>query len=221
MIFDNYDVLDISLPVSVDSAHFPGDTPFQREITMTYAESQVINLTAFTMSPHVGTHADAPIHVYGDMASREDTIGSLPLQPFMGPAYVVDVGPLKSEIPLAPVAEKLDRLEKFPTRVLFKTTRHERYDLFDPEYASFSVPLVEYLAAHKVTLVGIDTPSVDSANSKTLDAHHALLAGKLFWLENLDLTHAQEGEYVLIALPIKFMDLEASPIRAVLLREKP
>jgi Predicted metal-dependent hydrolase len=66
--------------------------------------------------------------------------------------------------------------------------------------------------------VGLDTPSVDHVKAKNLSAHNILDKGGLVWLENLDLTRVTEGLYQLIALPLKFMELEASPVRAVLLK---
>ena len=71
--------------------------------------------------------------------------------------------------------------------------------------------------------MGLDTPSVDAVDSKTLETHHQLLAQGMAWLENLDLTHVPlsqglSSEFFLVALPLKLMELEASPVRAVLLR---
>lgn len=186
---------------------------------MSYKESGVINLTALTMSPHVGTHTDAPIHCYGDLVEARDTAGMLPLDPYLGRAAVVDIAPFKEAIRPEHVKEKLERFSQFPPRVLFRTTSEIRYEVFEETYAHFSVDLVTYLSGNGVVLIGIDTPSADHAKSKTLAAHHALIKTRMYWLENLDLTHAAEGEYFLIALPLKFMELEASPVRAVLLSD--
>ena len=60
-MYDRYRIIDISQPISSRAACFPGDTPFSRQVTVSYQDS-VVNLTAITMSPHVGTHADAPVH---------------------------------------------------------------------------------------------------------------------------------------------------------------
>ncbi|HEY9868563.1 MAG TPA: cyclase family protein [Candidatus Obscuribacterales bacterium] len=212
-----YRIIDISQPVSSRTACFPGDTPFSRQVTVSFAESKVINLTAITMSPHVGTHADAPVHVQGDMAEGSGMAASLPLENFIGPAVVFDVSPLNDAIGIEHVAGKLKTLDRLPARVLFKTCREIRYEVFEDRYAYFSVELVQALADRGVTLMGIDTPSVDDVNSKTLDAHHALIARGLCWLENLDLTRVEEGEYVLVAPPLKLAEVEASPVRAVLL----
>jgi len=67
-----------------------------------------------------------------------------------------------------------------------------------------------------VRLVGIDSQSVDPADSKELPSHHRLLARGLRVLENLVLDDVEAGDYELIALPLKLVEADASPVRAVL-----
>ncbi|MDX2107420.1 MAG: cyclase family protein [Candidatus Melainabacteria bacterium] len=219
---DNYDIIDISLPVDSKTAAFPGDIQFSRNVTLTYADSNVINLSSFTMSPHVGTHADSPIHIYGDMDKGEGMASQLPLGAYMGQAQVIDLAdcfePITSKH-ISSLVSSLDR-SKLAPRLLFRTRHQIRYDVFEDNYASFTPDLIEELQKHQVKLVGIDTPSVDPSDSKGLETHHALHKCKMSWLENLDLTHAKAGFYTLIALPLKFSELEASPVRAILLKNK-
>ncbi len=88
-------IIDISQPVTSTSACFPGDVPFSKQMTLTYADSQIINLTALTMSPHVGTHADAPSHIGGDMDALDAMAGAMPLAPYIGECFVIDAAPFK------------------------------------------------------------------------------------------------------------------------------
>ncbi len=219
MVPAGYRLVDISQPVDETTACFPGDVPFSRQITVDYAQSGVLNLSAFTMSPHVGTHADAPVHIHGDMAESREMAAQLPLEPFIGPALVVDVSPCHTALQWEHVAEKLAGITALPPRILFRTRRHLRPEVFETDYAWFSTNLVVQLAERGVTLMGLDTPSVDHVDSKTLETHHAMLMAGMVWLENLDLTHAPEGTAFLIAPPLRFTRLEASPVRAVLLVE--
>lgn len=217
-------LIDISQPVKSDSAAFPGDTPFKREIVLTYEESKIVNLSAFSMSPHVGTHVDAPSHIKGDMHALTDMVGQVSLEALIGPALVLDLSPSSAGLDWQPVEKKLAELSagkqdwKIPPRVLFKTQQKIRYEVFEDEYSFFSTELVKELAARGVQVMGIDTPSADHVRSKTLEAHHELDSHGMTWLENLDLSNVVQGEYYLIAFPIKFMELEASPVRAVLLQ---
>ncbi|MFN8659487.1 MAG: cyclase family protein [Candidatus Obscuribacterales bacterium] len=210
-------IIDISQPVTSTSACFPGDVPFSKHMTLTYADSQIINLTALTMSPHVGTHADAPSHIGGDMDALDAMAGAMPLAPYIGECFVIDAAPFKKGLPSVLLEEKLTDMQRIPERILFRTQIVINYDVFEDEYAYFTVKLVEKAKQFGIRLLGIDTPSVDQTTSKTLETHHALEAGGMSWLENLDLTRVAEGRYFLVALPLKFMELEASPVRAVLL----
>jgi arylformamidase len=236
--FGAFNIIDISQPIGERTACFPGDTPFSRRVTVSYEQSQLINLTALTMSPHVGTHADAPVHVRGTMSGATgssvrskttgavdyayiegdpEAIGTVALDPFVGPVSVIDLSPHSSAIEVDHVIDRLASRAHPPERVIFKTIHRIRYHVFEHAYAHFTVELVDRLADIGVRLIGIDGPSVDHIDSKTLDVHHRLLARNLAWLENLDLTNAHARDYFLIALPLKFMQLEASPVRAVLL----
>jgi arylformamidase len=225
MIPPSFSIIDISQPISSLTACFPGDIPFSQTVTVDYAHSGVMNLTAFTMSPHVGTHADAPVHVHGNLQQPtlgSDTIGQLPLSPFIGPAAVLDLSPWTEAICWEQVEPLLKKWPNIPPRLLLKTQSANRYDRFQPPYAWPGTDLVENLAALGIVLIGIDTPSVDHVDSKHLETHHALIKAGIVWLENLDLTDAPtqvktENPPFLIALPLKMMDSEASPVRAALL----
>ena len=65
-------------------------------------------------------------------------------------------------------------------------------------------------------LIGLDTPSIDPADSELLTAHRVALSNGISVLENLDLTRIVAGEYELIALPLRLSGVEASPVRAIL-----
>lgn len=78
------------------------------------------------------------------------------------------------------------------------------------------VDAVRILASAGVVLIGTDAPSVDPFDSTTLAAHHALIRSGIAILENLLLDDVPPGEYELIALPLKLMELDGSPVRAIL-----
>jgi arylformamidase len=215
---ENYQIIDISQPVTSQSACFPGDVPFSRSITVSYQDSKVVNLTSLTMSPHVGTHADAPSHIGGSMDNGATMAGAMDLNAFLGPATVVDVAPCSGVVDLTLLKAQLENIKPFPERLLVRTQTTIRHGVFEKQYAYFAVDLIDYLGAKGVKLLGIDTPSVDHTDSKQLETHHALDKHHMSWLENLDLTKTTAGSYFLVALPLKLMELEASPVRAVLLK---
>ena len=204
---------DISPPVRTGSPVFPGDTPYQQQWAASIAPGCPVNVSTLTLSPHVGAHADAPLHYDPEGLP----VGELPLEPYLGPCRVIhaiDPGPLVRWEHLAHAAASL------PPRVLVRTYRNAPVDRWDPQLAAFAPDTVERLADAGVQLVGIDTASIDPAESKTLDSHQVVRRRGLRVLENLVLDAVPEGDYELIALPLKLVAADASPVRAVL-RELP
>ena len=200
---------DISPPVDPHSPVFPGDTPYQQSWSATLGVDCPVNVSRLTLSPHVGAHADAPLHYDPQGAS----IGALDLAPYLGPCRVVhalDAGRLVQP-------GHLDgHLAQLPPRMLVRTCRAFAHERFDPALTAFAPETLTCLSDLGVQLVGIDSASVDPADSKTLPSHQVLRARGLRVLENLVLDDVPEGDYELIALPLKLMCADASPVRAVL-----
>jgi len=200
---------DISPPVHAGSPVFPGDTPYQAQWTATIAPGCPVNVSALTLSPHVGAHADAPLHY--DPAG--EAIGAVPLEPFLGPCRVVHAigcGPLVEWRHIAHAMQGL------PPRVLVRTYARMPVDRWDAGLAAYAPETVERLADLGVALIGIDTASIDPADSKALPSHQVIRRRGLRVLENLVLDAVPEGDYELIALPLKLTTADASPVRAVL-----
>ncbi len=202
-------VWDISPPVSAASPVFPGDAAFDLRWTWQMGPGCPVNVSTLTLSPHTGAHADAPLH-YDETGAP---IGLVDLAPYLGPCRVIhalDCGGLVRWEHLAHAARDL------PARVLVRTCRQAPVERWDPQFAAYAPDTVQRLADRGVTLVGIDTASIDPADSKTLDSHQVIRRRGLRVLENLVLDEVPEGDYELIALPLKLMTACASPVRAVL-----
>jgi arylformamidase len=200
---------DISPPVHAGAPVFPGDTPYAQRWVSSIAPGNPVNVSSLTLSPHTGAHADAPLHY----DNTGDAIGTVPLEPFLGRCRVVHAigcGPL---IEWRHVEHALIDL---PPRVLVRTYQHAPVDRWDPDLAAYAPETIERLAALGVQLVGIDTASIDPATSKSLDSHQVVRRLGLRVLENLVLDGVPEGDYELIALPLKLTTADASPVRAVL-----
>lgn len=201
---------DISPLVDPAAPLFPGDRAYSLHWTARIAGGSAVNLSALDMSPHVGAHADAPLH-YADGAASIDAVDLLP---YLGPCRVVhaiDCGPLVQVDHLQHAGHAL------PQRVLVRTCRRARTE-WDPGFTAYAPQALAWLGERGVRLVGIDTPSVDPADSKGLQAHNTLLRLDMRVLENLVLDDVPEGDYELIALPLKLAGACASPVRAVLRR---
>jgi arylformamidase len=200
-------IWDISPPVDEHAPVFPGDTAYSQRLHFALSPDCPVNVNSITLSPHTGAHADAPMHY----ASGGKASGELDLAPYLGPCRVIHcigLGPLVLPEHIA------HALADLPPRVLLRTAR-----VANQSWASFTAIASEtlaQLATKNVALVGIDTPSVDPADSQTLPSHHQLLAHNMRVLECLVLDDVPEGDYELIALPLKLMRADASPVRAIL-----
>ena len=214
---------DISPPVHTGAPVFPGDTPYHQTWAWTLSPDCPVNVATLTLSPHVGAHADAPRHYAADGACA----GELPLEPYLGPCRVVHALDARPLVRWDDVVHAVDPAaargadspwagRPLPPRVLVRSYRHHPGDRWDAALAGLAPELVERLAALGVQLVGIDTASIDPADSKALPSHQAVRRHGLRVLENLVLDEVPEGDYELIALPLKLVQADASPVRAVL-----
>jgi arylformamidase len=199
---------DISPSVAPGFPVFPGDSAFTRRWTWAFGHGCPVNVSEVTMSPHTGSHADAPLH-YDDTGL---SIGEVPLDAYLGPCRVIHAigaGELVSADHLAP------HLNGLPPRVLLRTYARTPSG-WDSGFTAVAPPAIDLLHAHGVRLIGLDTPSLDPEQSKTLDSHQRVRAHGMAVLEGLVLDDVPAGDYELIALPLKWLGLDASPVRAVL-----
>ncbi|TWG86219.1 kynurenine formamidase [Cupriavidus gilardii J11] len=200
---------DISPPLSAATPVWPGDTPFSQSPAWQMDEHCPVNVGRITLSPHTGAHADAPLHYAADGAP----IGAVDLAPYLGPCRVIHC------IGAAPLVEPRHvegSLGGVPPRVLLRTYAAAPLARWDPAFCAVAPATIARLAAHGVRLIGIDTPSLDPQESKTMDAHRCVRQHGMAILEGLVLDAVEPGDYELIALPLRFAELDASPVRAVL-----
>jgi arylformamidase len=220
--------IDVSVLLGPGTPEWPGDVPYACGWTCTIAGGAPFNLSAMTLSPHVGTHADAPLHVRDGWPASE----TLPLDAFLGPALVLDVrdAPAGPD-PDGPGALTLDALERHARaqgvelevalreapRLLLRTGRTIADGRFPDGWPWVDADAVTALVARGLRLLGVDAPSIDARESKTLATHHALFAAGAFNLENLDLRAVAPGRYDLFAPPLRVEGLDGAPARAILL----
>ena len=201
-------IYDISPPLTPKTAVFPGDTPLSRQILLDMKRGDNLTLSTLHGTVHLGAHADGANH-YGTDAPPID---EMPLEHYLGTCEVIECNKTTRER-----IEHGDLLTPIDCpRVLFKTGSWPNHEVFNTDYKGLSVSLVEHCASRGVITVGLDTPSVDTADSKDLPAHKAILSHNIAILECLDLSQVPPGSYELIALPLKLVGFDASPVRAIL-----
>lgn len=205
-------IIDITPVISEKIAVFPGDTPFSRNEILSFEKGHNLVLSNVTSTVHLGAHADAPSHYH----SSGQTIEKQNLSTYIGPCQVIEVKAKPSErLTIA----HIKHVNITSERILLKTNSFPDPDQWNDDFNSCSPELIDYLAQHSVLLVGIDTPSVDPSDDKELLSHNKIFEHKLSILEGIVLTHVKPGSYELIALPLPIKGCDASPVRAILIKE--
>lgn len=201
-------IRDISQTLRPGLPVWPGDTVFAFERSWRMEDGSPVNVGRMTMSTHSGTHGDAPLHYAAD---GMDAAG-MDLLPYLGECLVIDATRVTGghvDVADLPHIESADR-------VLFRTFDTFPHDTWDESFTAIAAETVEWLAMQGVKLIGTDAPSVDPQESKTMDAHKAVLKHDMRILEGLVLDDVAEGRYELIALPLKIAGGDAGLCRAIL-----
>jgi arylformamidase len=202
-------LIDISPAITPLLGVWPGDVAFRRDVALDMTQGAHLTLSSMTTTLHLGAHADGPNHYVAGGRG----IGEVSLEPYYGLCQVMHVKVGRGER-IRP--RHLHARIEAP-RLLLRTGSFPDPNDFNNDFASCSEELIDHLAAHDVCLIGIDTPSVDLFPDQTLESHNAIGRHGMAILEGLVLDEVSDGLYTLVALPLKLMEADASPVRAALL----
>ena len=199
------EIFDITRPLSDEILVYPGDLrpSFRQRDEGKYLISDL------HMSTHTGTHIDAPVHYL----KSGDTIDTIPLINLIGRCRVVDVSGAGSNI----TAEHLDGKTENTPRLLLKTS-FSGHNQFIENYPSLSFDAARHITGNGICCVGIDSPSIESYLCDGT-VHRELLRKGCIIIELLDLSAVPEGDYDMIALPLRLEGLDGSPARVVLMKK--
>ena len=200
-------IIDISMDLDDSTPEWPGDVPFNYELSVTKQQSGSVNIGKLQTSTHMGTHIDAPFH-YDDQGLKTD---ELPLNVYLSKAQVIDVSGMEKISP-----SDFKPLEEGVTALLLKTVSWKDRSSFPEKWPVFDESIAKWLEENGIRLLGVDVPSVDPETSKDLPMHQAMNRHQRFILEGIILDDVAEGVYRLAALPLKIKGGEGSPVRAVL-----
>jgi len=202
-------IWDISQPLHAAVPVWPGEPPFALHSHAVIGDGCPVNVGAIFTPLHAGTHGDAPLHYADDGV---DSAGSA-LDPYVGPCLLLDMRHAKGRVEEGDIDwGQVEGAE----RVLLRTYEHFPHDAWDSDFTAIAAGVIARLGAMGVGLIGTDAASLDPEQSKTLDAHHAVKAADMRILEGLVLDDVPPGRYELIALPLRIVGADASPVRAIL-----
>ena len=202
-------IWDISQRLGSKTPLWPGEPALRLDRNASISEECPVNVGAIFFPLHAGTHADAPLHYSNGGVASADS----PLDAYIGRCVVVDARGSGARVEV----EHCDWTAiEGAERVLFRTYDSFPHDAWKEDFAAIAPDVIARLRDAGAKLIGTDTPSLDPQNSKTMDAHHEILAGDMRILEGLVLDDVPAGEYELIALPLAIEGADASPVRAIL-----
>lgn len=168
-----------------------------------------VNIGAISMGLHTGTHGDAPLH-YDPKGAASDACA---LDPYIGRCVVVDARGAMGTVTESDLDWDVIAGEQ---RVLIRTYDVFPHDHWDEGFSAVDASVITRMALGGAMLIGVDTPSLDPQDSKTMDAHLAVREANMRILEGLVLDDVPPGAYELVALPLALVGADASPVRAIL-----
>jgi len=205
------DWIDVSVPVRNGMVQWPGDPSFNIQRVLDQKKGDTCTVSQISLGVHTGTHMDAPLHFIEDAR----TIDQMPLDATVGPARVVQIRDRKS----IGREELMEHEIETNERVLFKTANSDNLwstDAFNENFIFIAHDGAEYLAERGVRAVGVDYLSVGGFKQDAVETHRALLGAGIWVIEGLNLSGVEPGAYELICLPLKLMEAEGAPARAIL-----
>jgi len=204
---------DISLPISARLPVWPGDPPVVVSFHQHLERGDGCTLSHLSLSTHAGTHVDAPAH----FLAGGTTVDTLALAALIGPALVVDVGPV-SAITAAVLWDLAIPLQV--ERLLFRTRNSAKWaageERFGEDFVAITEDGAQWLVERKVRLVGVDYLSV-APFAAPEPTHRVLLAAGVLVVEGLNLHDVVPGDYELVCLPLRLEGTDGAPARAVLI----
>jgi len=193
---------DITRELSENTIIYPGDP----EIAIKTLEFQGCRVSEVKFSTHSGTHIDAPSH-YLKFAM---TVDKIPPEVLTGEARVIDLTSVEGSIGRYDLKGKVLGSKRILLKTVFSGKK-----IFEENYPHITAEAADYLKSQGVSLIGIDSPSVESFSGDG-SVHKILLENNTVIIELLDLSLVGEGLYKICALPLKLKGLDGSPARVIL-----
>ncbi len=208
-------LIDLSHPLVHGQASFPGDPALVVSDHCTIA-LQKCQVSRLQMGSHQGTHLDAMSHFLTD----GKTIDQIPLDWFYGPARLLRIPKRPNEEITVSDFQQFESWLTPGAKILYETGWHKQFGAanFFTDYPSLTLDAARFLAAKKIRLLGMDTPT---PSKQGLEAHHILLGkeAEIVLVEGLASLDTLPEEFIFIGFPLHLKGRDGSPIRAVALCE--
>ncbi|MDP1854113.1 MAG: cyclase family protein [Candidatus Omnitrophota bacterium] len=206
--------IDISVTIKNGMARWPSDPPVLIKQTKNIDTGDNDNVSFLSMGSHTGTHMDAPLH----FMPKGRSLDKMPPDAAIGVARII---PIKDKVSIKPDELRKHRIGP-GERILFKTknSTYWKKGSFNKSFVYISKEAANYLVSVRVRAVGVDYLSVGGYHKDGVQTHQKLLKAGICIIEGLDLSGIKPGKYDLICLPLKILNSDGAPARAVIRRRK-
>ena len=209
-------IIDLTLTVSDKIPTFPG-SPQPTFIPWEDVKEDGYNLELLFLSTHTGTHMDAPHH----FLQKGVKIHEISLEKLVSEAALIkskkNGGEIITKTDIQKFEKKHGKIEGFSS-VIFQTgwQRNLQKKYYFTKNPGLSVSAAKYLASKKISLVGIDSPSIDVGTDSKFSVHQIFAKKGMLIVENLaNLDKIKSPKFHLVVLPLKLKNATGSPVRAI------
>jgi|SRR3989338_4014319 len=205
-------IYDLSPEISEEMAVYKDRAEKKPKIGVTRTLNEGANESRIEIEMHTGSHVDAPFHFLKD----GKTIDKMNLDRFMGKCMVLDFTKVKDSITKNDFKNPRVKIQK--DEIVLLKTKNKSEKSFNPHFTYLDKSGAEYLASRKIKAVGIDNLGIER-NQPNHETHKILLKNEIIIFEGLDLSKVGQGRYFFHGLPLKIKKGDASPVRAVLVKQ--
>ena len=209
-------VIDLTLTVSNKIPTFPG-SPQPTFIPWENVKEDGYNLELLFLSSHTGTHMDAPHH----FLEKGAKIHEISLEKLVSEAVLIkskkNGGGSITKTDIQKFEKKSGKIDDFSS-VIFSTgwQRNLQKKYYFTNNPGLSASAAKYLASKKISLVGIDSPSIDVGTDSKFSVHQIFAKKGILIVENLaNLDKIKSPKFHLVVLPLKLKNATGSPVRAI------
>jgi len=202
---------DISVEIKKDMVVYKNKSKKKPKIKITRILKQGANESKLELDLHTGTHADAYFH----MLAKGKTMEKINLGKFIGNCVILDFSKIKNKVITEHDFKKNKKIKK--DDIVLLKTRNKQLKKFNKNFTYLDKMGAKYLSNKKIKCIGIDNLGIERAQPKH-DTHKVLFNKNIPIIEGLELSKIKPGRYFFIGFPLKIKDGDASPIRAVLVR---
>lgn len=209
-------IIDLTLTISNKIPTFPG-SPQPNFIPWEKIKDDGYNLELLFLSSHTGTHLDAPYH----FLEKGAKIHEISLKKLVSNAVLIKSRKKSNESVTKTDIQKFEKkhgkIASFSS-VIFYTgwQRNLQKKYYFTKNPGLSVSAAKYLASKKISLVGIDSPSIDLGTDSKFSVHEIFAKKGMLIVENLaNLEKIKSSKFHLVVLPLKLKNATGSPVRAI------